>query len=795
MKFQSLRWVASLTPLVALLAASAAAPGSVSYRESVEPILRANCTGCHSKAEPSGGFSVDSPDAIRKGGVKFGIKMVVPGKPKESALIGYLRGTHQPQMPMGAPPLPEAKIKLIEQWITEGAVVDEVKTGWPYLPPVNVSAPPSTDATNPIDRFVEAKLAQKGLKLSAPAPKGALARRVYLDTVGMPPTPKEVDAFLSDTAPGAYERLVDRLLNDPRYGERWARHWLDLVRYAETHGFEADNIRPHAWRYRDYVIRAFNSDKPYDRFLQEQIAGDEMFPQDGDAWIATGFLRLGSFDELSRDGAGRRQDTLNDATDTLGSAVLGMTVGCARCHDHKYDRISQRDYYRMQAFFATTRWTEQRLPTEVDSPALVAKREAARTEAQQANKAMDDLRAEIRVAMSKPDANDDAMRTWLDKPEQKDRKAEWEKRRIALENANRTLTPIDNVAEVVTDTNATPPTHHVLLRGNVATPGDVVTPGFITAFCGTAAPDAAFTKTTDGRSSGARTSLARWLTDPKNPMTARVIVNRLWQHHFGTGLVGTPSDFGVNGEKTEYAPLLDWMANDLVRQKWSLKAVQRLILTSKTYRQSVGTDAKAQKADPQNHLLWRQNRQRLEAEAIRDSILAVSGGLNPEMGGPSIYPALSSEVLSTGSTNKWGNSPEDQQRRRTIYVFQRRSLSLPIAEVFDGPDMVNTCPRRNRTTIAPQALALFNGDFGWTEARRFADRIQATGGSVEARVELAYRLALVRRPTANERTLVLAFLLKKQKLHESEGKKDAERLAWVDFCHVLFNTNEFVYTD
>ncbi|MCX6368985.1 MAG: DUF1549 domain-containing protein, partial [Armatimonadetes bacterium] len=339
----------------------------VSFREEVEPLLKADCTGCHSGEAKQGGFSVEGT-ALFVGGTAFGKKVIVPGKPAASALIGYLRGKHQPQMPIGMPPLKEAQIQTIERWITQGAKVDEAKLGWPYLAPTNPASPKLKNPVlrdewvkNPIDAFVLAKLEEKKLFPSPPADKTTLLRRVYLDLVGLPPTPQETDTFLSDSAPDAYEKLLDQLLADPRYGERWGRHWLDLVRFAETHGFEADNIRSRAWRYRDYVIRSFNADKPYDQFLSEQLAGDLLPNRTADSVIATGFARLGSWDELSRDPEGRWQDYLNDATDTVGAVMLGMTVGCARCHDHKYDKITAKDYYKLQAFFANTRWADERL--------------------------------------------------------------------------------------------------------------------------------------------------------------------------------------------------------------------------------------------------------------------------------------------------------------------------------------------------------------------------------------------------------------------------------------------------
>ncbi|MBB6049270.1 PSD1 and planctomycete cytochrome C domain-containing protein [Armatimonas rosea] len=768
-------------PLIGLFALGAAgqkveSTKMVSFREEVEPILKADCTGCHSKDAKQGGF-VTEEAALFSGGSKFGKRVIVPGKPSESALIGYLRGKHQPQMPIGMPPLKEAQIQTIERWIAQGAKIDEAKLGWPYLAPTNPTLPRLKNPVlrdewvkNPIDAFVLAKLETQKLFPSPPADKTTLLRRVFLDLVGLPPTPQETEAFLSDTAPDAYEKLVDRLLADPRYGERWGRHWLDLVRYAETHGFEADNIRSRAWRYRDYVIRSFNADKPYDQFLSEQLAGDLLPNRTADSLIATGFARLGSWDELSRDPDGRWQDYLNDATDTVGSVMLGMTVGCARCHDHKYDKITARDYYKLQAFFANTRWSDERLPGEVDSPELVARRN------------------EIQEQLKAKRAQQEAERAEKGDMEEPKRKRKKEGIEAEIDALNRQLGPIDSVAEAVTDKNQKPITHKVLVRGSLATPGEIVKPGYITSLCGG--------KDEEVTTGKARLELARWVASPQNPLTARVIANRLWQHHFGQGIVATPSDFGRNGAKPTHPELLDWLARELVQNGWSLKKLHKTILTSATYRQSVGTNPVAAKLDPANTLLWRQRRQRLEGEAIRDSMLAVSGQLNPQMAGPSIYPKVSGEVLATGSTHKWGSSEGDQQRRRTVYVFQRRSLALPITEVFDGPDMVNTCPKRQSTTIAPQALAMFNGEFGWEQARHFAERVAKDAGSdPAAQVTLAYRLALVRKPTPTQLAQATAFLAKKAELHRAEKKANPEQAALADLCHILFNTNEFLYAD
>ena len=609
-------------------------------------------------------------------------------------------------------------------------------------------------------------------------------RRVYADLVGENPTPDEADAFLNDKSPEAYPKLVDKLLADPRYGERWARRWLDLVRYADSEGFEHDESRPRAWRFRDYVIRALNGDRPYDRFLKEQIAGDELFPNDADAITATGYARLAPWDGLSTDHEQRWQDFLNDVTDTTGSVMLGLTVGCARCHNHKYDRITQADYYRTQAFFTNIKWVEPALPENRQELPGAATKYAA-------------MQAKIAEWRRQADAETD--------PQQKNE----------IEAKIREFSPrmmlYQPVAEAITDKSATAEKAFLLKRGDLHTPGQEVEPGFVASLAGGQDGPAAIVPPAGNRTTGRRAALANWIGSADNPMTSRVMVNRLWQHHFGRGIVGTPSDFGINGDRPSHKELLDWLALRFIKEGWSLKKMHRLMLLSNAYQMSTQNDAAAVKIDPQNRLLWRMNRIRLEGEALRDSILTVSGRLNPEMGGPGIYPHLSDEVLSTGSTHKWGNSPEDQQRRRTIYVFQRRSLALPIVEAFDGPDTVNTCPRRSTTTIAPQALALFNGEFTRTEARFFAERVlREAGSNPNKQIERAYKIALIRQPTAAQKALALVFLQRQERLYrngganagakttaakDSKDAKNAPLSALADLCHVLINTNEFIYMD
>ena len=764
------------------------APAPVSFHEDIEPLLKANCASCHSADKHTSGFVVETTGGLFAGGKKYGAGVIVPGRPQESKIVAYLRGAGVPRMPMGGAAISEAQIVKVERWIAQGAKIDALKLGWPYAAPVAYAVPHVKNAAwvkNPIDAFVLAKLEAQGLRPSAPASRIALLRRVYADLIGETPTPDEAAAFLNDKSPAAYTRLVDRLLEDPRYGERWGRHWLDLVRYADTEGFEHDEARPRAWRYRDYVIRAFNADKPYHQFLKEQIAGDELYPGNADALIATGYARLAPWDGLSTDHEQRWQDFLNDVTDTTGSVMLGLTVGCARCHNHKYDRISQADYYRMQSFFANVRFNDTRLPED-------------KQETPEVRKALETMNAKIADLRKRRDGEPDG-----EKKKQYDDE---------IRNLEQHYAPYQPIVEATTDKGKTAGKSFLLKRGDLHSPGQEVEPGFVASLVGGQDTPALIAPTANTNSTGRRAALANWIAADTNPMTARVMVNRLWQHHFGRGIVGTPSDFGVNGDRATHKELLDWLGIQFVKSGWSMKKMHRLMLLSNTYQQSTRTDPIAAKLDPTNRLLWRMNRIRLEGEALRDSILTVSGRLNPEMGGPGIYPSLSEEVLSTGSTHKWGSSPEDQQRRRTIYVFQRRSLILPIVEAFDGPDLVNTCPRRTTTTIAPQALALFNGDFSRTEARYFAERVQKEAGDDGAKqIDFAYRIALVRLPTAAQKTVALEFLAKQKRLYLNGGKSgataktasapdaNAEKKAALDalsdFCHVLINTNEFLYMD
>jgi hypothetical protein len=678
---------------------------------------------------------------------------------------------------------------------------DADRAHWAFVP-VKRSPPPSvalqSAEANPIDQFILAKLQAKALKFSAPANKTTLIRRVTFDLIGLPPTPAEVDAFLADTSPQAYEKLVDRLLASPRYGERWGRHWLDLARFAQTDGYEYDAIRPNAWRYRDYVIRSFNEDKPYDRFIREQIAGDELWPGDPDAVIATGFNLLGPDMVDSSDQIQRRHNTLNDMTDTCGLALLGLTIGCARCHDHKFDPISQRDYYGLQAFFTSVQFSKDKpIPTAAEQAAYdAAKRlrdqtpavrelsemEAAARETVRAKKLLK-LSKEAQEAHNTPaehrnaeQANlvleTDGMLAVSERELAEALTASDKAHRKELQEAIKSLggLPPLPAAMAIADGKTQTKTF-VLRRGEYSQPREEVVPAFPAVLLSPGSIPPAST----------RSDLASWLTSPANPLVARVMVNRIWQHHFGQGLVSTPSDFGTRGQPPTHPELLDYLAGEFIANGWSVKSLHRLMLLSRTYQQftnAAARDDHAEEIDPENHLYWRMNRTRLEGEIIRDSLLAISGQLNEEPGGPGVHPPLPADVFK-GAT--WDVSKDHKDwNRRSIYIFARRNLRFPFLDVFDAPDSNLSCPVRERSITATQSLTLLNSQDVMSAAKGTAGRLKDEAASDEERIVLAYRLALGRWPTPKEMNLAKEFLAQSP---------------MSELCRVLFNLNEFVYVE
>ncbi|MDB5308383.1 MAG: hypothetical protein JWO38_2585 [Gemmataceae bacterium] len=721
---------------------------------------------------------------------------------------------------------------------------DEARKHWSFQPPTRPVPPRFDDPArragvrNEIDAFVLHRLAAAGLTPAPEADRPTLLRRVTFDLTGLSPTPEEVAAFVADTSTDAYEKVVDKLLASPHYGERWARHWLDLARYADTNGYEFDEPRPDAWRYRDYVVRSFNADKPYDRFVTEQLAGDEAFPGVPDALVATGFNLLGPDMTDSSDQAQRRANTLNDMTDTAGLVFLGLTVTCARCHDHKFEPIPQADYFRLQAFFAPAAFRRD-LPVATRADAVA--HAAAVADYRALTSA---LRAEIagvegphrkRVFEAKlaklPADAQTAHRTPPEKRSggQLELVAETERKvivtdaevarelsadeRTKLDELQRRLKAFNGkkpgpspVAMGLVDTPGPPPKTYLLERGELANRGAEMLPGFPAVLAPDGKPVAAVAESLP-RSTGRRLALAKWVAGPANPLTARVIVNRLWQHHFGRGIVATPNDFGLRGERPTHPELLDWLAAELVSPTapggkatpstavpWSLKRMHRLMLLSATYRQSSGvrnadfglrnTNQKPVSSiphseDPDNQLLSRMNRLRLEGEAVRDTLLAISGRLNPKAGGPGVV--LPEASRATGGSRPVPVTPDEKEyARRSLYLFSRRNLRVPFLEAFDLPDSNLSCPRRERSTTAPQALALLNAAEAITAANAMSDRLKSEAATTAGRIDRAYQLAFGRPPSPAERDGAAAFL-KESPLSE--------------LCRALINMNEFVYLD
>jgi hypothetical protein len=599
----------------------------------------------------------------------------------------------------------------------------------------------------------------------------ALLRRLHLALTGLPPSLEEQDSFLKEPTAEALDRVVDNLLSRPQYGERWARHWLDVVRYADSNGYERDAEKPFVWRYRDYVIDALNADMPYDRFILEQIAGDELPEPTAETLIATGFQRLGHWDDEPADPEMDRFDQLDDIVSTTAQAFLGLTLGCARCHDHKFDPLTTRDYYSMLAIFNPLK-RPQNGRTELTLPAA---RPAEIAAVARRDRQIEELRAQTNTVPA----------------------AEIERRIQRL----RETTPDLAQGYFLQEPSASATPTYVLLRGSPARRGDAVAPA-VPAVLAPCQPD--FPKS-DGRTTRRRLGLARWIASPDNPLTARVIVNRVWQQHFGDGLVRTPSDFGILGDAPTHPELLDWLADWFVHEgHWSLKALHRLILTSSTWRMSRKANARYDAADPENRLLWHLPYRRLEVEPLRDSMLVVSGRLNPTMHGRGVFVPIPQAAIeaNTDKESVWKTSSEADASRRTIYAFVKRGLIVPMLEVLDLCDTVNSSARRQVTTVSPQALTLFNGDFVNQQARHFAARLQKEAGQGARRqIERAYRLALCREPSHQETAGMLRFVEDETRLSHARPANDASqdtsarRLALEQMCRVIFNLNEFAYPD
>jgi len=863
-----MRWPNSAFLLFAVSVTAAAQTAVVSFSKDIRPIFERNCSSCHGSVQQLSGFSLLTRESAIRGGLSG--TAIVPGKSGESALIRRLIGSMQPGMPLGGK-LDEAEIALVRRWIDEGAHWDESianapaalrritqadRNWWAFRKPVRHDPPAVDDQKpNPIDAFILAKLRENKLKPAPAADKSTLVRRAYLDLTGLPPRPEDVDEFQQDQSSDAYANLVNRLLASSHYGERWGRHWLDVARYADSGGYEQDFTYPDAWRYRDYVIRAFNQDKPYDQFIREQIAGDELDGASSDALIATGFNRVGAtvgFRE--KDNPQYRYIYLDDMIGTTTRAFLGLTVSCARCHDHKFDPISQLDYYRLMAVYypyvnynhplasaaeveaherktaaieAGTAPLRQRI-REIEEPyrkaafetklatfpadiqAAVRTPAELRTEGQKllATQVLSIRGGNYRSLMKPQDrAAADALSKQIQELNRKlpaplpvamgirdgdhrlspmgpgDDEAPGKTAKNKDEEANETYVPVAGKPY-------RPPKSFFLNAGDHESPGAETAPGFIEIITDAATPTAIQPK--DGRvTTGRRRALAEWIASDQNPLTARVMVNRIWQHHFGRGLVSTPSNFGRLGRRPSHPELLDWLATEFVRSGWSVKHMHRLIMNSETYRMASEHQATVgMEADPENNYLWHFPPRRLEGEAIRDSILAASGNLNPKAGGPAYFPPVPERVRKSVAKGAWVVNEEGPDVwRRGVYSYYKRGMKFPLFEVFDQPDPNVTCERRSVSTVPTQALTLLNNDFVIQQARLFAGRVlQSAGPEQEAQVRAAYRIALAREPGEKELRENVAFLNRQLAAH-----KGAALEAAADLCNVLLNLNEYIY--
>ncbi|MFZ9937502.1 MAG: DUF1553 domain-containing protein [Luteolibacter sp.] len=970
----------------ALILSAAAEEGVAFFRDQVKPILAANCFKCHGGENPRGEIKIRGGlQMISRKGLLLGGEhgpAIDLANPSESLILKALSYEDEE---MEMPPrgkLPDAQIELIRQWIEKGApwtpededrlievddphaaiteVNEKTRSHWSYRPMQRPPVPEVKDpdwGVHPVDAFLMARLEKHGLQPAAPASRASLLRRASYDLTGLPPTLAEIRAFENDDSPDAWEKQVDRLLASPHYGEKWARHWLDLVRYAESNGFERDAEKPFVWRYRDWVVRSFNEDLPYSRFISEQLAGDELPDRDADSLIATGYHRLMQWDDEPADKVQYPFDVLDDNVRITSEAFMAMTLGCARCHDHKGDPIPQRDYYRFQAFFrgispiskgeanvvtidmpdspggnqealAKMREEEESLrgvQASIEKEAVTLAREkhpglAARLgDKDKARWIVTDARTEpwewyYTTKQPHPDWSEVSFRAeqhnWQKGPAGFGTsapgvmaKTEWKSRSIWLQtsflleeipdqlqlhlyhdenvelylngqpvvqrqgytrdylgipapaeflrhlqtgrnvlaakvtqtsggqffdlgierdsltprsrvldhhvvsaetiaryqNATKRLATIEKARQapsgikalVVAEGGRSVPPTHVHIRGSAHAEGEQVEPGFPAIWGGEKAVIAPLPP--EIPSSGRRLALATWLTRPDHPRTARVMVNRIWQHHFGRGLCPTPNDFGYLGTAPTHPELLDWLATEFVRLGWSVKSMHRLLMTSRSYQMSVESSPREMAADPANDHFWRFNPRRLTAEEIRDSILNATGELNRQIGGPSVFIELPEEVIATSSTKagKWGRSPVDQQNRRSLYVKMKRSLLPPMFSDFDLTDIDNPCPVRFTTTVPTQALAMLHSDFTNQKAVRLADRLRSEHpDDPAAQVRRAFEVLLSRPPSQVELSRSLAFLETLQSEQDLDPTTALNR-----FALAALNFNEFLFLD
>ena len=774
--------------------------GSIDFAREVQPIFAKRCYKCHGPGKNEGGLRLNSREAALAE-LDSGEVAVNPGKVESSAILHRITSTDDDErMPPKGKPLTEKEAAAIRAWVEQGAGWD---THWAFTKVTRPAEPKVRNAAwvrSPVDAFVLSQLEAAGLKPAPAADKVALFRRAHYDLLGLPPTPEEIDAFVADTSDDAYEKVIDRLLKSPHYGEKWARYWLDLVRYAETNGYERDNPKDNVWRYRDYIINALNKDTPYDRFVIEQLAGDELENATAETITATGFYRLGLWDDEPVDRLQAYYDGLDDVVVTSSQAFLGLTVGCARCHDHKLDPIPQTDYYRMLAFFHNLKHgnTMRGVATEADKQrqAEQVKKHGERIKTVQEQIAIVEKR--IFDTFSNPekeDAKDEVVRRRMIAQKRgkllgKDELRQYldlkrEERRIT-----RTQLPGLDKALAAQEKGDRGPETFVLLRGSAHAKDEKVEPGFPSII---SSGKAKVPETGRNGSSLRRLTLAKWIASPDNPMTARVMINRIWQHHFGRGIVRSASDFGYQGTPPTHPKLLDWLASEFVDRGWSVKQMHKLIMMSATYQMSSQGNETALAKDPTNDLLWRHDMRRLTAEEIRDSILAVGGTFNPKMFGPNIFPPLPKEILATASRPGagWGKSSPEESARRSIYIRTKRSLRFAMLETFDQPDTDTSCASRVVTTVPTQSLGMLNSQFMQEQANILANRLlEDRPEDLSAQVAQAIRLTTGRVPADGEVKADIEFI-EELKTEEKLSPQDALR----NYCLMILNTNEFIYLD
>jgi hypothetical protein len=853
------------------------------FEKDIRPILKANCFDCHGEGEKlKGGLDVRLRRLILQGGNEG--PAIVPGKPDKSLLFTMV---HEGEMPKRDKKLTKEQIALIKDWIAAGAktarpepaeigegagITDEERAFWSFQPIRQSDVPktkPQDRARTPIDAFLLKALARQKLGFSPDAEKVTLLRRAFFDLLGLPPTPAETEAFLADTAPDAYERLIDRLLESPHYGERWGRHWLDVAGYADSDGYsDADPVREHAYKYRDYVIGSFNADKPFDRFIAEQLAGDELArvtatnvepalaaTHTRELLIATGFLRMGADGTATpalADPEGVRNQVVADTLKIVSTSLLGLSVGCAQCHDHRYDPIPQADYYRLRAVFEPAydpkNWrtpaqrrvslyteADRKKAAEIEAEAKKLTGEKAAKQKQYISDALakhlekfeEELRGKLRAAFDTPKDKRTAEQKKLlaDHPSvninpgvlyQYNQKAADDLKAMDAKIAEvRGRKPAEDFLSVVTEPADKIPVTYLFHRGDPKQPKDPIPPGALSVL---APPSRHIAFAEDDPSlptSGRRLAFARWLTSGTNPLVARVLVNRVWLHHFGRGLVATPSDFGTMGERPSHPELLDWLANDFVEHGWRLKRLHRLIMTSTAYRQSSVRNARGDERDPENRLYWRKPVHRLDAEAIRDTMLAASGSLNKKMFGPPVpvRPDVHGQIIvGVDKTEGDNKMPVEvalngEEYRRSVYIQVRRSRPLAMLHAFDAPVMEVNCEQRQSSTVATQSLMLMNSAFLLDQAMRFATRLEKeVEKDVPGQIARAWQIAFSRAPSDSESGAAREFLAQQiEHLKTLPEKKDAkgkviprpapERQALANLCQALLSANELLYVD